>query len=213
MVRVKVCGLTNLEDALAAVELGADALGFVFAPSPRRATLQQVADIVAALPPFVCKVGGFVDSTPQQIAETMTYCGLDSVQMHGSESPALCQLFLPRVIKALMVKDESVLTLLPQYKVSAYLLDSYHELLKGGTGQRFDWTIAKRAGQYGPVIVSGGLTPTNVRQAIAIAQPYAVDVSSGVESRPGIKDHTKMQAFVDAVKEEGQKLRETMSKP
>jgi len=202
MAKVKVCGITNLEDALAAVELGADALGFVFAPSPRQVTPQQVANIVAELPPFMCKVGVFVDSALQEITECMRFCGLNLVQLHGSESPDLCRALFPRVIKSFRVKDESVLTFFPRYEVSAYLLDSYHEVLKGGTGQSFDWGIAKKAGQYGPVILSGGLNPANVCQAIAEVQPYAVDVSSGVESRPGVKDHVKLRAFLEAAKGE-----------
>jgi phosphoribosylanthranilate isomerase len=200
MVKVKICGITNLEDALAAVNWGADALGFVFAPSPRQVTRQQVANIVAGLPPFVCKVGVFVDSELQEVKETMRACGLDLAQLHGSESPDFCQELFPRVIKSFRVEDESVLALLPQYKVSAYLLDSYDVALKGGTGRSFDWGIAKKAGQYGPIILSGGLTSANVRQAIAQIQPYAVDVSSGVESKPGVKDHAKLRAFLETAK-------------
>ena len=202
MVKVKVCGITNLEDAVAAVELGADALGFIFAPSPRQVTPQQVANIVAELPPFMCKVGVFVDSALREITECMRFCGLNLVQLHGAETPDFCRALSPGVIKSFRVKDESVLTLLPQYRVSAYLLDSYHEVLKGGTGQSFDWGIARKAGQYGLVILSGGLNPVNVRQAIAEVRPYAVDVSSGVESRPGVKDHVKLRAFLEAAKGE-----------
>ena len=200
MIKVKVCGITNAEDALAAVELGADALGFVFAPSPRQVTRQQVADIVAKLPPFVCKVGVFADSSLQEVAETLQSCGLDLAQLHGSETPGFCQALFPRVIKAFRVKDESVLDLLPRYKASAYLLDSYHEALKGGTGQSFNWEIARKARRYGRIVLSGGLTPENVRQAITEVQPFAIDVSSGVESRPGVKDHAKLRAFLEAAK-------------
>jgi phosphoribosylanthranilate isomerase len=130
----------------------------------------------------------------------MSLCNLDLAQLHGSESPHFCQALFPRVIKALRVKDESILSLLPQYKVSAYLLDSYDVALKGGTGQSFNWEIAKQAKRYGPVILSGGLTPANVCKAIASVQPYAVDVSSGVESQPGKKDHHKLRAFLETVK-------------
>jgi len=200
MVKVKICGITNLEDALAAVNWGADALGFVFAPSPRQVTPQQVTSIVAGLPPFVCKVGVFVDSGLPEVKETMKACSLDLAQLHGSESPDFCNELFPRVIKSFRVKDESVLALLPQYKVSAYLLDSYNEALKGGTGRSFDWGIAKKARRYGPIILSGGLTSANVRQAISLVRPYAVDVSSGVESEPGVKDHAKLQAFLEIVK-------------
>jgi phosphoribosylanthranilate isomerase len=200
MVKVKICGITNLEDALAAVKWGADALGFVFASSPRQVTLQQVEHIVAGLPPFVCKVGVFVDGELQELEETMRACGLDLAQLHGSESPGFCQALFPRVIKSFRVKDESVLDLLPQYRVSAYLLDSYNASLKGGTGQSFDWGIARKARHYGPIILSGGLTSANVRQAIDRVRPYAVDVSSGVESNPGVKDHAKLRAFLETAK-------------
>jgi len=200
MVKVKICGITNLEDALAAVNWGADALGFVFAPSPRQVTPQQVTSIVAGLPPFVCRVGVFVDSGLPEVKETMRACGLDLAQLHGSESPDFCEELFPRVIKSFRVKDESVLALLPQYKVSAYLLDSHNEALKGGTGRSFDWGIAKKARRYGPIILSGGLTLANVRQAISLVRPYAVDVSSGVESKPGVKDHAKLQVFLEIVK-------------
>jgi phosphoribosylanthranilate isomerase len=200
VVKVKVCGITNLEDALVAVKRGADALGFVFAPSPRQVTPQQVANIVAGLPPFVCKVGVFVDSGLPEVKETMRACSLDLAQLHGSESPDFCEELFPRVIKSFRVEDESVLALLSQYKASAYLLDSYNEALKGGTGRSFDWEIAKKARRYGPIILSGGLTSANVRQAISLVRPYAVDVSSGVESKPGVKDHAKLQAFLEIVK-------------
>lgn len=205
MVRVKVCGITNLEDALAALKWGADALGFVFARSPRQMTRQQVADIVAGLPPFVCKTGVFVDSDLEEVKEIMRVCSLDVAQLHGLESPDYCQALFPRVIKSFRVKDASVLKLMPRYKAGAYLLDSYDATLKGGTGHSFDWRIAKQAVRYGPVILSGGLSPTNVCQAITQVQPYAVDVSSGVESKPGKKDHDKLKAFLEVVKGEGER--------
>jgi len=205
MVRVKVCGITNLEDALDAQKLGADALGFVFASSPRQVSRQQVANIVAELPPFVCKVGVFVDSELREVRETMRICDLDLAQLHGAEPPDFCQEIFPRVIKSFRVKDESVLQLLPGYKVRAYLLDSYDATLKGGTGRSFDWDIARKAAGYGPIILSGGMNPDNVREAIKQVQPYAVDVSSGVESEPGKKDHDKLRSFIEAAKREGER--------
>lgn len=203
MVKVKICGITNSEDALAAVEWGADALGFVFAPSPRQVTAEQVAKIVAQLPPFICKVGVFVDSSPEIVWETLSACGLDLAQLHGSESPEWCEALFPKVVKAFRVKDESVLPLLPRYKASAYLLDSYEAARQGGTGRTFSWDIARRATQYGPIILSGGLTPENVLQAIRLVQPYAVDVSSGVESSPGKKDRNKLRLFLKTAKGAG----------
>jgi phosphoribosylanthranilate isomerase len=201
MVRVKICGITNLEDALAAIEWGADALGFVFAPSSRQVTLKIAQSLIAQLPPFVSKVGVFVNSDLETIRGVMNICNLDLAQLHGSESPDLCQTLFPRAIKSFRVKDESTLALLPQYKVSAYLLDSYHPYLAGGSGQSFNWDIAKQATQYGPIILSGGLSPDNVCQAISKVTPYAVDVSSGVESSPGKKDHRKMRTFLRLCKE------------
>jgi phosphoribosylanthranilate isomerase len=201
MVRVKICGITNLEDALAAVESGADAVGFVFAPSPRQITPEKAGEIAAQLPPFVCRVGVFVDSSLEQVQAAMLVAGLNMAQLHGSESPEYCQALFPRVIKSFRVKDESVLHEIPQYKASAYLLDSYDVALKGGTGQPFDWSIAKSASRLGHVILSGGLNPDNVRQAIEQVEPYAVDVSSGVESSSGKKDHAKLKAFIEAAKQ------------
>ncbi len=200
MVKVKVCGITNVEDALAAIEWGADALGFVFAPSPRQVTSEQASRIVAQLPPFVCKVGVFVDSDLQTVRRVISACGLDLAQLHGSESPAYCETLSPKVIKAFQVKDETVLTLLPSYRVSAYLLDSYDAAKKGGTGRSFDWSIAAQAALHRTIILSGGLTSQNVGQAILSVKPYAVDVSSGVESHPGKKDLARLRDFLTVAK-------------
>jgi phosphoribosylanthranilate isomerase len=200
MVRVKVCGITNVVDALAAVEYGADALGFVFADGPRRITPAAARDIVDHLPPFVAKVGVFVDAPPDIVASAIETCRLDFVQLHGSETPAYCETFAPRVIKAFRVKDESVVGLLPQFKVAAYLLDTWSEASAGGTGHSFDWSIARKARSAGPVILSGGLNADNVTDAITVAKPYAVDASSGLEAGPGIKDHARMRAFIRAAK-------------
>ena len=198
--KVKICGITNLDDALVATELGADALGFVFADSPRRIVLDQVQEIAAGLPPFVCKVGVFVDSGFEEIQRAISIGSLDLVQLHGSEDPDLCRLLAPRVVKSFRVKDESVLDLLSRYEVRAYLFDTYNKVLKGGTGQVFDWDIAKSATEKGRIILSGGLNPDNVMQAVCDVRPYAVDVSSGVESRPGKKDHQKLRSFIQAAK-------------
>ena len=201
MVRVKICGITNAEDAVAAVEWGADAVGFIFAPSPRQITYEQAATIAAQLPPFVCKIGVFVDASLAQIREAMEAAALDVVQLHGAESPELCQALFPRVIKSFRVKDQSVLEDALRYKASAYLLDTYDVALKGGTGRTFDWGIARMAAGFGRIILSGGLNPDNVRQAIEEVEPYAVDTSSGVESRPGKKDDYKLRAFIEAAKQ------------
>jgi phosphoribosylanthranilate isomerase len=201
MIRVKVCGITNLEDALAAADLGADALGFVLAPSPRQITPESLRRLVAELPPFIMKVGVFVDRPLDEVRRIMSDYGLDLAQLHGSESVEYCEALHPRAIKAFQVKDATVLKQLPLYRASAYLLDGYHSQLKGGSGQSFDWKIAHQAGRLGRIILSGGLAPENIVQAIAIARPYGVDVSSGVETHPGKKDRGKLAAFVQAVKE------------
>ena len=201
MVKVKICGITNIEDALLAIGFGADALGFVFAPSPRQITPEQVQGIINQLPGFIYKVGVFVDSTMETVHDIKSKCNLDLVQLHGSESPEYCEAISTDVIKSFQVKDETILKILPNYKVKAYLLDSYHAKLKGGTGNSFNWSIARKAKEYGPIILSGGLNPDNIRQAIAAVRPFAVDVSSGLEAKPGKKDPDKLRDFLKAVKE------------
>jgi len=200
--KVKVCGITNLEDALLSVKYGADALGFVFAESPRKVSPEVARDIILELPPFVLKVGVFVNSSLDEVREIRSFCGLDLVQLHGDEEPTYCSSLAPGVIKAFRVKDESVLSILPQYRAKAYLLDAYDESRRGGTGKAFNWEIARRAKGLGWIILSGGLTPNNVSEAILRAAPYAVDVSSGVESYPGKKDPLKISLFLHRVKYE-----------
>ncbi len=201
MIKVKVCGITNLEDARAAIEAGADALGFVFAPSPRQVHPAKVSEIVSQLPPFICKVGVFVDADLESITGIMAMCHLDLAQLHGAESPDLCEKLFPRAIKSFRVKDSKVLDILPQYKACAYLLDSFSPVMAGGTGSVFDWDIARDANRYGNIILSGGLTPENICQAVVKVRPFAVDVSSGVEAHPGRKDYGKLRAFVKAAKQ------------
>jgi phosphoribosylanthranilate isomerase len=206
MVSVKICGITNLEDAQVAVEAGADALGFVFyAPSPRAVTPEQARLIINTLPPFVTAVGLFVDASAQLIHEIVEQCRLDCVQLHGRETPDLCDAVRCRVIKAFRIKDADSLTHLPRYRVSAYLLDAYVEgALPGGTGASFAWELASKAKPYGPVILAGGLTPDNVEAAIRQVRPYGVDVSTGVERAPGLKDHQKVRAFIARAKSAAQ---------
>ena len=204
MVKVKICGITNLEDALDAIALGADALGFVFyARSPRRVTPEQAAAIITRLPPFVAKVGVFVDEKLDRVQGIMNLCSLDYAQLHGSESPEYCKaLGQQRAIKAFRVKDGINLEQFSAYKVSAILLDSYNPNMFGGTGRAFNWELAARVARSNCVILSGGLTPQNVAEAINKVNPYAVDVSSGVEASPGKKDYAKLKAFIQAVKQE-----------
>jgi len=201
VVKVKICGITNISDALLAIDCGADALGFVFAPSPRQVTPEQVENIVNQLPASICKIGIFVDSELEAVNDIKSRCSLDMVQLHGSESTEYCRALLPNVIKSFQVRDETILKLLPDYEVKAYLLDSYNAKIKGGTGHTFNWAIAQKAKEYGMIILSGGLNPDNICQAIDTAQPFAVDVSSGVEAAPGKKDPDRLRNFITAAKQ------------
>ena len=200
-VKVKICGMTNLKDVKVAVDGGVDAVGFIFyKKSPRSVTMQAVRKIVLELPPFVDSVGVFVNETAEQINKIADRCNLDRVQLHGNESPTFCKKIRRRVIKAIRVKDIQSLKKLSDYPVSSFLLDTFSEDQYGGTGRVFDWNLAYPAKKYGPIILAGGLTPNNVRQAIQRIQPYGVDVCSGVESQPGIKDHKMMQTFLKNAK-------------
>ena len=195
--RVKICGITNNEDAQAAVEYGADALGFVFAKSPRQITKEQARDIIKNLPPFVSPVGVFVDEKVDKIKEICDFGGIHTVQLHGNEQPSyLKELEGYTLIKAFRVKEEDDLKPLANYRPHAFLLDSYVKGSPGGTGVPFKWEIARQAHKYGAIILSGGLTPENVREAIRVVKPYAVDVSSGVESSPGKKDTLLVKRFI-----------------
>lgn len=195
--RVKICGITNIEDALAAVELGADALGFVFAKSPRQVTKEQARDIIENLPPFVSPVGVFVDEKVETIKEICDFCGIHTVQLHGNEDPLyINDLKGYKIIKAFRIKEEGDLKPLANYKPHAFLLDSYVKGVMGGTGVAFNWEVARQAHKYGAIILSGGLTSENVQEAIRIVKPYAVDVSSGVEASPGKKDKVLMKWFI-----------------
>lgn len=202
MVRVKICGITNLEDAKAAIEFGADALGFVFYKgSPRFVTVQQARSIISKLPPFVTTVGVFVDEAPEIINSLIIDAGIDIIQLHGDERPEGCN-FTRRCFKAIRIKSIDSLEPLKTFTgiVSAFLLDAYAADALGGTGQKFNWDIAVEAKQFGRIILAGGLTPDNVREAILHVKPYGIDVSSGVEREKGKKDHQKMKLFIERAK-------------
>jgi phosphoribosylanthranilate isomerase len=201
-VRVKICGITSLDDARAALNAGADALGLMFyEPSPRNLSLKEAARIAAALPPFIARVGVFVDAPEQFVRDAISACGLDAVQFHGKESPDYCARFQTKVIKAFRMRDASTLAVLPKYVTHAWLLDSFVSGQQGGTGAVFNWDLAVQAQTLGkPIVLAGGLTPENVTEAIAKVRPCAVDVSSGVESAPGKKDARRIRAFVAAAK-------------
>lgn len=205
-VRIKICGITNAEDALVATELGADAIGFVFAPSPRQVSPERAREIIAAMPPLAQTVGVFVDEDPEKVASTATFCHLDLLQFHGKETASYCGRFGRGVIKAVRIQNEADLEGCSQYKgvVGALLLDTYVAGRSGGTGVTFDWSLAQAAKRYGRIILAGGLNPDNVGAAIRVAEPYAVDASSGVEEKPGIKDHAKMARFIQTVRRAGE---------
>ena len=205
MVKVKICGITNLEDALAAVQAGADALGFVFcSASPRNITPVQAADIIRQLPPFVQIVGLFVNESLATANEIADQCRLDIVQLHGEESPAFCAGVKRRAIKAFRVKDASSLENMKSYQTAAYLLDAWSPVAHGGTGHSFNWDLAASVAAHLPIILAGGLTPDNVAAAVQQVRPYAVDVSSGVEMAPGKKDATLVREFIKKAREAAQ---------
>jgi len=202
--RVKICGITNVEDAVAAVEAGADALGFMFyAESKRNITFECAASIIRMLPPFVAKTGVFVDASEEFIRSAIETTGIDTLQLHGNETPEFCRQLSPKnLIKAFRVRDvESLRDCLP-YRDHAWLLDSYVVGAQGGTGVAFNWDVAVEATKLSRmVILAGGLKTETVAAAVRKVRPYAVDVSSGVEVAPGKKDHAKIRRFVEAVAE------------
>src|SRR5579884_1823975 len=199
---VKICGITSPADALAAVEAGADALGLMFyEPSPRNISLKIAAEIARQLPPFIVKVGVFVNAEEETISRAIGECGLNIAQFHGEETPEFCGSFPVMTIKAFRIRDAGSLKDLAEYRTDAWLLDAYAADKLGGTGTKFNWDLAIEAKKLGkPIFLAGGLTPENVAEAVRKVQPYAVDVSSGVESAPGKKDQAKMREFVKAAK-------------
>jgi phosphoribosylanthranilate isomerase len=201
-VKVKICGLTNVEDALAAVEAGADLLGFVFwEKSPRYVSIETAREIARQLPPATRRVGVFVDARVEQVMFSLRICDFGALQFHGQESPAFCRQFSVMTIKAFRVRDAASLQVMAGYDTDAFLLDSQVEGKPGGTGETYDWSLAAAAKTFDkPVFLAGGLTPQNVAAAVRAAQPYGVDVSSGVEAAPGKKDRQKMRDFVAAVR-------------
>jgi phosphoribosylanthranilate isomerase len=200
MIKIKICGITEREDALHALDCGADALGFVFYErSPRAITRQRAQAIIAALPPFVTAVGLFVNADPVTVREIADDCGLDLIQYHGDESPETVRRAPRRSIRALRVRENETLDDIDRYPAaSGLLLDAWVAGAFGGTGVLCNWEIAAEIAKKRPVILAGGLTPENVAAAIQAVRPYGVDVSSGVEEEPGRKDRKKVAAFIKA---------------
>jgi len=204
-IKVKVCGITNAKDAVAAVEAGADALGFIFyEKSPRYVVPAVAASIIAELPPLVTPVGVFVNEGVATVRSIMDTCGLAMSQLHGDENVSYCRELARPAMKALRLKDRGSLLALAEYRgrggVRGFVIDTFSELAYGGTGQITDWGLAADVAISTPILLAGGLTPDNVTEAIRTVRPYGVDVSSGVESAPGKKDHAKMRAFIAAVR-------------
>ncbi len=204
MVRIKICGITNADDAACAVDAGADALGFIFYPkSPRYVSLETVTSIVKDLPPFVTPVGVFVNVPSERVSSTLRETGLQCAQLHGDESPETCAAVDGAVIRAVQVGkgfDAGSLTPYARSGVSTFLLDAAKEGFYGGTGETFDWGAALAVKDEGRVVLSGGMDPENVIEGIRTVEPYAVDTGSGVEVEPGKKDHEKVRAFIRAVR-------------
>jgi len=201
--KIKICGITNVEDAKVAWESGADALGFVlYAKSPRYVEPQLIKSIVSTLPPFVVSVGIFVNESSKTVQNIMEKCGLTYAQLHGDESPEYCATLGRPILKALRLKDRSSFLSLAEYRgragVKGFVVDTFSESAYGGTGQTTDWSLAAEVANATTILLAGGLTPDNVQEAITQVQPYGVDVSSGVEASPGKKDHDKVRAFIHA---------------
>ena len=203
--KIKICGITNREDAEIAMAAGADALGFVmYRKSPRFVEPAVVKTIVAGLPLFVLPIGVFVNEEPERVRALMDDCGLVLAQLHGDESAVYCQQLGRPVLKALRLKDRGTFLALAEFQgranVRGFLIDTFSDQAYGGTGKTVDWTLAQEAARSTPIILAGGLTPANVAEAIAHVRPYGVDVSSGVEQSPGKKDPDKVKAFIHAAR-------------
>jgi len=201
--RVKICGFTKVEDAVAAASLGVDAIGLVFyPPSLRNVSIEQAVNIVEALPAFVSVVALFVDETESKIREVLSKVSIDCIQFHGNETAKACRVYNKPYIKAVRMKEgRDVVKIAAQYDdACALLLDAYHPRIQGGSGSQFDWDLIPDNCSL-PVVLAGGLHVNNARQAVQKVKPYALDVSSGVESAKGIKDVAKMAAFIQQIKE------------
>ena len=201
MTFIKICGITNLDDAVAAVAAGADALGFNFyKPSPRYIAPQAAREIVEQLPSSILTVGVFVNEpSPQSVKSIAGEAGVAAFQLHGDESPAYCRELADRyVIKTLTVSGDFDIQMLQGYEVNAIMLDTKHSSLRGGTGRVFDWSVAIAVNEIVPkLFLAGGLSPENIADAIELVRPFAVDACSALEDRPGIKNHERMRAFVE----------------
>lgn len=208
---IKMCGFTRPEDVRSAVDTGADALGFVLTPSPRRVTPALVRAIVRDLPPHVLRFGVFVDEGTAEIANAAAAADLDRVQIHRAEDPMLRDLFGTRLLVAFRARDDDVLSTIRDEGADTFLLDTYSPDAPGGTGKTFDWALATQARALGRLVLAGGLTPENVGRAVREVRPFGVDVSSGIEDAPGQKNAESMSAFVRAVRKADRELDDSTS--
>lgn len=201
MVKVKICGITNLDDALDAVEFGADALGFNFyRKSPRYVEPGEAKEILREIPPSIWKVGVFVNESEEVVQKISVTLGLDYLQFHGDETPYYCEQFVTPYWKAFRMKDQKGLDLMKKYRCEYYLVDTYIEKGYGGTGITGDWNLAEEAKKVGRIFLAGGLRPDNVELAIKVVRPDGVDVTSGVEDEPGKKNRFKLEEFITKAK-------------
>ncbi|HSK82618.1 MAG TPA: phosphoribosylanthranilate isomerase, partial [Rubrobacter sp.] len=204
MTMVKICGITNAEDARVAADAGADAVGLIFAESPRRVNVEEARRISLALPENIIRVGVFVDEEPAEILRISREVGLDLAQLHGDETPEAVNAIRQggvKVMKALRVRDAVSLEASDRYGADLILLDAHSERARGGTGERFDWEVAKSSTGRDNIVVSGGLGPENVRQAVEFFEPYGVDASSSLEDEPGRKNGERVRRFVLAARD------------
>ena len=210
MTEIKICGMTNIDDATNAAECGADALGFIFyRKSPRYITPEVAREIIRNLSHSVCKVGVFVDHDVDKIKEIVEFCGLDLIQLHGSESPQYCRQFPESsLIKAIAEQTPHLF----EYPVGAILLDAYHPKLYGGTGKKSDWDLAVKIKENHALVLSGGLRLENIREALKTVLPDAVDINSGVELSPGRKDPEKVKKIIEIVKQTESMAKDTVFK-
>ena len=201
-VKVKICGITSATDGNVAAEAGADLIGLMFYDkSPRNISIATAKEISQAVPPYLMKVGVFVNPDEDLVMRAIGECGLSLLQFHGDETPEFCTQFGLMCMKAFRIRNAESLDGLAKYHTDAYLLDAYSAEARGGTGEKFNWDLAVEAQKFGkPIFLAGGLTPENVADAVRKVHPFAVDVSSGVESAPGKKDAAKVRAFITAAK-------------
>jgi len=205
LTKVKICGITNAEDAQLAVSAGADALGFVFySKSPRFIEPQVAKQIITLLPPFVLPIGVFANEEQKVVRDIMEECGLALAQIHGDETPAYCESLERPILRGIRLKDRGSFLALAEYKgragVRGFVVDAFSESAYGGTGKTTNWDLAAEAAKAALILLAGGLTPDNVQEAIQKVKPYGVDVSGGVEASPGKKDPIKVKAFIQAAK-------------